>query len=149
MTGQSGTARGFGTRAEVNIPIINEYRANRAEKGPDERGAGLLLLTTTGARSGLPRTSPLGYTTDAGHLVVVGAKGGAPGHPDWYRNLLVNPEVTVEQGPQTFRALATEAEGGERARLYERHVSLFPVYRGYEKKTDRLFPVVVLKRIDG
>ncbi|NEB11259.1 nitroreductase family deazaflavin-dependent oxidoreductase [Streptomyces coelicoflavus] len=148
MTGR-GTPQGYGSRAEYNIPIINEYRANSAEKGPDERGAGLLLLTTTGARSGLPRTSPLGYSTDAGRLVVVGAKGGTPSHPDWYRNLLANPEVTVEQGSETFHARATEVTGTERNRLYAQHLGLFPDYRDYEQKTDRVFPVVVLERIDG
>ncbi|MGW2050984.1 nitroreductase/quinone reductase family protein [Streptomyces sp. NPDC001858] len=137
----------FGGRPEYNIPIIEEYRANRRLKGPDGNGAGLLLLTTTGARSGQERTSPLGHHTDRGLLVVVGAKGGAPTHPDWYHNLRAHPEATVELGPETFRARATIVAGGERDRLYARHVELFPVYREYEKLTSRVFPVVVLERL--
>ncbi|MEU0007148.1 nitroreductase/quinone reductase family protein [Streptomyces sp. NPDC006314] len=137
----------FGSRPEYNIPIIEEYRANRHLKGPDANGAGLLLLTTTGARTGKPRTSPLGHSTDGGRLVVVGAKGGVPTHPDWYHNLRAHREATVELGPETFRARATIATGAERDRLYARHVELFPVYREYEKLTSRVFPVVILERI--
>ncbi|MFJ9818097.1 nitroreductase/quinone reductase family protein [Streptomyces sp. NPDC101151] len=139
----------FGSRPEYNIPIIEEYRANKEQKGPDANGAGLLLLTTTGARTGRPRTSPLGHTTDGDRLVVVGAKAGTPTDPDWYHNLRAHPEVTVELGPETFRARAAVVTGEEREKLYVRHVELFPVYREYEQRTSRVFPVVVLERIDG
>ena len=74
-------------------------------------GAPLLLLTTTGARSGQPRVAPLAYTTDNGRLVVIASKGGAPTHPDWFHNLRANPEVTVEVGTETFPARATITEG--------------------------------------
>jgi deazaflavin-dependent oxidoreductase (nitroreductase family) len=134
-------------KSSHNIPVIEEYRANRHLKGPDANGAGLLLLTTTGARTGKPRTTPLGHSTDGDRLVVVGAKGGFPSHPDWYHNLRAHPEATVELGPETFRCLATITTGTERDRLYARHVELFPVYRDYEKLTSRTFPVVLLERI--
>src|SRR5919106_3589239 len=89
---------------EFNRNLIEEFRANEGKVGGMFAGAPLLLLTTTGARSGLPRVAPLAYTTDNGRLVVIASKGGAPSHPDWYYNVRANPEVTVEVGADSFPA---------------------------------------------
>jgi deazaflavin-dependent oxidoreductase (nitroreductase family) len=149
VTSEPGARRANGSRAQFNIPVIEKYRANRDQRRMDPAGYGMILLTTTGARTGEPRTSPLGCVLDGERLVVVGAAAGAPANPAWYHNLRANPEVTVEVGPETFQASATVAEGEERERLYARHVQRYPVYREYEQKTDRRFPVVVLERIPG
>jgi deazaflavin-dependent oxidoreductase (nitroreductase family) len=110
-------------------------------------GAPLLLLTTTGARSGLPRTSPLAYTVDNGHYVVIASKGGAPTNPDWFHNLRANPEVTVELGAETFPARASIPQGDERQRLYDQMVAQMPNFAEYQRNTTRQIPVVVLERI--
>ena len=94
---------------EFNRQLIEEFRANGGKVSGMFAGAPLLLLTTTGARSGQPRVAPLAYTTDNGRVVVIASKGGAPTHPDWFHNLRANPEVTVELGTETFPARATIA----------------------------------------
>jgi deazaflavin-dependent oxidoreductase (nitroreductase family) len=132
VTSERRPPQGFGSRADFNIPVIEKYRANRAERKLDPAGFGMILLTTTGARTGKERTSPLGCTTDGDRLVVVGAKGGAPTDPDWCHNLLAHPEATVEVGPETFRVRASVAVGEERELLYARHVARYEVYREYE-----------------
>ncbi len=130
-----------------NRALIADYRANgKVTSGPFV-GAPLLLLTTTGAKSGLPRTAPLAYTTDGDRLVVIASKGGAPTHPDWYHNLVANPEVTVELGHDQFKARASIPEGQERERLYNQQAALMPGFAEYQKNTTRQIPVVVLERI--
>ena len=93
-----------------NEPVILAYRATGGQETGRPANRPLLLLTTTGARSGQPHTTPLNYSTDATRLVVIASKGGSPTHPDWYRNLVANPEVTLEVGGETFRARASTAE---------------------------------------
>jgi deazaflavin-dependent oxidoreductase (nitroreductase family) len=107
----------------------------------------LLLLTTTGAKSGQPRTTPTAYTTDGDRLVIIASLAGAPNHPDWYYNVVANPAVTVEVGDQKFQARAVIAEGQERDRLYAQMVEQIPQFKGYERKTSRKFPVVLLERV--
>ena len=107
----------------------------------------LLLLTTTGAKSGLPRTTPMAYSTDGDRLVVVAPNGGAPTNPDWYHNLLANPKVTVELGSERFQARAIVADGQERERLYAHHAELMPGVAEHQKKTSRKIPVVILERL--
>jgi len=107
----------------------------------------LLLLTTTGAKSGQPRTTPLGYTTDGDHLVIIASKAGAPSNPDWYYNVVANPAVTVEVGGQKFQARAVIAEGQERDRLYAKMAEQIPLFKDYEQKTSRKIPVVLLERV--
>src|ERR671927_20150 len=102
-----------------NRSLIAEYRATGGQVTGQFAGAPLLLLTTTGARSGQPRTTPLAYTVDGDRLVVIASKGGAPTHPDWYHNLRAQPEVTVELGTETFPARATIPQGAERQRLFD------------------------------
>ena len=132
---------------EFNRQLIEEYRANGGKVTGMFAGAPLLLLTTTGARSGQPRVAPLVYTTDNGHWVVIASKGGAPTHPDWYYNLRANPEVTVEVGVESFPARATITTGAERQRLFDQMAARMPNFAEYQRNTVRQLPVIVLERI--
>ncbi|TKK86519.1 nitroreductase family deazaflavin-dependent oxidoreductase [Herbidospora galbida] len=114
----------------------------------DFEGGDLLLLTTTGAKSGKPTTTPLGYVRHGDLLLVVGSNLGAPRHPDWYHNLLAHPSVRVELGAEVFDALAVPAEGARRDELFEQVVKVSPGYGDYQAQTTRLLPVVVLERAD-
>jgi deazaflavin-dependent oxidoreductase (nitroreductase family) len=131
---------------EFNRQLIEEYRANGGKVTGIFAGAPLLLLTTTGARSGQPRVAPLAYTMDNGRWVVIASKGGAPTHPDWYHNLRANPEVTVEVGTETFPARATVVEGSERQRLFDQMAVQMPGFGEYQRNTTRKLPVIVLER---
>jgi deazaflavin-dependent oxidoreductase (nitroreductase family) len=131
---------------QFNRKLIAEYRANGGKVSGMFAGAPLLLLTTTGAKSGQPRVSPLAYTTDNGRWVVIASKGGAPTHPDWFHNLRANPEVTVEVGTETFPARATVVEGVERKRLFDQMAAKMPNFAEYQRNTTRQLPVIVLER---
>jgi deazaflavin-dependent oxidoreductase (nitroreductase family) len=131
-----------------NRQLIEEFRANGGKVSGMFAGAPLLLLTTTGARSGQPRVAPLAYTSDNDRLVVIASKGGAPTHPDWFHNLRANPEVTVEVGKEAFPARATIPEGAERQRLFEQMAAQMPNFAEYQRNTTRKLPVVVLERAD-
>ena len=130
-----------------NRGLIDEYRATGGQVTGQFAGAPLLLLTTTGAKSGQPRTTPLAYTTDGERLVVIASKGGAPTHPDWYHNLRAHPEAAVELGRERFPARAIVAEGDARDRLYDRMAAQMPGFAEYQQNTTRRIPVVVLERI--
>lgn len=133
---------------EMNAPVIAEYRATGGQVTGRFGGRPLLLLTTTGAKSGQPRITPLNYSTDGDRLVVIASKGGSPTHPDWYHNLVANPEVTIERGDETFRARAMTAEEPERTRLLEQQAAQMPFFAEYERQvTARQIPVVVFARI--
>ena len=108
--------------------------------------APILLLTTTGRRSGEPRTSPLLYLQDGERLAIVASFGGHPKHPVWYLNLTANPEVKVQVGRERFAATARTANAEERERLWPPFVEMYPGYAGYQEKTSREIPVVVLER---
>ena len=130
-------------RSNYNQAVIETFRANGGKvDGPNR----LLLLTTTGAKSGQPYTIPVAYSTDGGHLVVLASKGGAPTNPDWYHNLLANPIVTVELGTEQFQAKATVTQGAERERLFAQHAALMPGFAEYQHKTTRQIPVIMLER---
>jgi deazaflavin-dependent oxidoreductase (nitroreductase family) len=131
---------------DFNSGIIKEFRANGGQLGGPFEGAPMLLLTTTGAKSGKKHTNPLAYGTDGDRIVVFGTKGGAPTHPDWYHNLVAHPTATVEVGADSFEVEAKVAEGEERARIWERQKQLMPGFADYEKKTSRVIPVVALQR---
>ncbi|HEY5244390.1 MAG TPA: nitroreductase family deazaflavin-dependent oxidoreductase [Acidimicrobiales bacterium] len=131
-----------------NRQIIEEFRANEGKVGGQFAGAPLVLLTTTGARSGQPRTSPMMYLDDGGRRYVFASKAGAPTNPDWYHNLKANPEVTVEVGTDELRATAREVTGSERDRLYAHQADLYPGFAEYQEKTDRTIPVVELVPVD-
>jgi deazaflavin-dependent oxidoreductase (nitroreductase family) len=132
---------------DFNQNLIEEYRATAGNVTGVFAGRPLMLLTTTGARSGQPRTAPLVYTTDGDDFVVIASKGGAPTNPDWYHNLRANPLVSVELGPDTFQARARVTEGEERERLYDAQAALMPAFADYQRKSTREIPVVVLERI--
>ncbi len=125
---------------EENQKVIAEFRAKGGRDG-------LILLTTIGAKSGLPRTTPLVYTTDGSRVIVIASKGGAPSHPDWYRNLVANPEVTVELAHERFKTQAVVAEGQERERLFQQMASQMPFFAEYQKNTARQIPVIILERV--
>jgi deazaflavin-dependent oxidoreductase (nitroreductase family) len=125
---------------------IDEFRANGGKIGGRFEGRPVLLLTTTGAKSRRPHTTPMMYLELDDHLYVFASKGGAPTNPDWYRNLVANPEVIVELGTERFDATAAPLIGGQRDRVYARQVELYPQFGEYERKTERTIPVVELVR---
>jgi len=131
---------------DFNQSIIDEFRANAGEVGGPFEGARLLLLHTTGAKSGQERIAPLAYRREGDHLVVFGSKAGGPTNPDWYHNILANPQVTVEVGTEQFAARARVADGEEHDRIWEAQKRDIPNFAEYEQKTDRRIPVVVLER---
>ena len=126
--------------------VIDEFRANGGRVGGPFAGMTLILLTTTGARTGQPRTSPLGPATVDGQLVVVASAMDADRNPAWYHNLLQNPVVTVETGTETYRAVAAAPAGAERDALFAKVVEQAPGFGEYQKKTRRPIPVVTLTR---
>ena len=132
---------------DFTTALVTDFRAHggKVTSGPF-LGRNLLLLTTTGARSGEPRLAPLVYTCDGDSIVIVASKGGAPADPAWYRNIVANPIVTVELGGETFQARASIAEGEDRDRLYAAHAAEHPAFRDYEARTTRVIPVVRLDR---
>ena len=115
------------TMNDRNRGVIEEFRSNDGKVGGFFEGSPVLLLSTTGARSGQRRTNPVMFLPDGERWVVFATKGGAPTSPDWYHNLRANPTVTVEVGTDTFEAHAEVIEGEERDRLYGRQVELYPV----------------------
>jgi len=129
-----------------NAKIIAEFRANDGKVSGPFEGAPVLLLHTTGARSGLERVNPMMYLVEAGRTYVFASKAGADTHPDWYHNLVAHPEVTVELGAETFAADATTVEGAERDRVFAIQAQRYPGFAEYETKTTRVIPVVELVR---
>jgi deazaflavin-dependent oxidoreductase (nitroreductase family) len=129
---------------EQNAPIIEEFRTNEGHVGGPFENIPLLLLHTTGAKSGAERVNPLAYRRDGDALVVFGSKGGAPTDPDWIRNVVANPKVSVEVGADRHDAVARIAEGDERERIWSDQKREFPGFADYEKATTRVIPVVVL-----
>lgn len=131
-----------------NDQIIDEFRANKGRVGGWFEGARLILLTTTGARTGTPHTTPVGYLPDGGdRILVIASAGGAPKHPHWYGNLLAHPRVTVETGAFTYEARAEVLTGEERDQAFARAVEAEPGWAEYQRKTDRVIPVVALHEI--
>jgi deazaflavin-dependent oxidoreductase (nitroreductase family) len=135
------------SRADWNRAIIAEFRANGGKVGGPFEGAPLLLLTTTGAKTGRRLTTPVMYNTDGERLLIFASKAGAPTHPAWYHNLVANPRVTVEVGTETFEAAATVLHGEERDRLFARHAAQYPGFAEYQAKTTRTIPVIALERV--
>jgi deazaflavin-dependent oxidoreductase (nitroreductase family) len=129
-----------------NSKIIAEFRANEGKVGGPFEGAPVLLLTTTGRRSGQQRVNPMMYLADDGRLLVFASKAGAPTHPDWYLNLVANPEVTAEVGTETFTARAVVLEGEERDQKYAEQARRYPGFAEYQAGTDRVIPVIALLR---
>jgi deazaflavin-dependent oxidoreductase (nitroreductase family) len=127
---------------------VRRYQETDGEEGHDWReGSTVLLLTTTGRKSGQKHTTPLIYQLDGDDPVIVASKGGAPDHPGWYLNLTKDPEVEVQIKGEKFRARARAAGGEERERLWRLMNEIWPHYEEYQTKTGRQIPVVVLERI--
>ena len=130
-----------------NARIIDEFRANGGRVGGQFEGAPLLLLHTTGARSGAERVNPMMYLDLDGHRYVFASKAGADTHPDWYHNAVARPEVTVEAGDETYPAVAVVVTGPDRDRVYAEQASRYPGFAEYAAKTTRVIPVVELQRL--
>jgi len=128
-----------------NETLIAEFRANGGELKGELARSPFLLLTTTGAKSGRQRTTPLAYVPMDGRLLIIASKGGAPTHPAWYLNLCAHPEVTVELGNDTYRALAVVIGGFERDGLYAEIATRIPTFADYQRRTDRVIPLVELR----
>jgi deazaflavin-dependent oxidoreductase (nitroreductase family) len=132
---------------DFNQQIIDEFRANGGKVGGMFEGRPMLLLHTTGAKTGLSRIKPLAYRRDGDRFVVFGTKGGAPTNPDWYHNLRANPRAAVEVGSERFDVDASIPGREERDRLWRLQTQDVPAFAEYDAKTDRTIPVVVLDRV--
>jgi deazaflavin-dependent oxidoreductase (nitroreductase family) len=134
---------------DFNQGVIEEFRANQGKVGGQFDGAPVVLLTTTGAKSGTQRINPLVAMPDGETLYVFASKAGAPTNPDWYYNLVAHPDVVVEFGADRFDATANVVTGAERDRLFAAQVARMPGFGDYEKSAGtRVIPVVELRRKD-
>jgi deazaflavin-dependent oxidoreductase (nitroreductase family) len=131
---------------DFNRAIIEEFRASGGKLGGQFEGAPVLLLTTTGAKTGERRTTPVMYLPDGERMVIFASKAGAPTNPAWYHNLVANPTVTIEVGSETVDATAVVTTGGERERLFDRQAGLHPQFAEYAQKTTRQIPAIALER---
>ena len=132
---------------EFNRRVIDEFRSNAGKVGGMFANAPMLLLTTTGAKTGKSFTTPLVYSRDAGRIVVIASKAGAPTNPAWYHNLVAHPTATIELGTDRFQARARVATGDERERLFKQQAAQMPMFDEYRKKTTRQIPVIVFERV--
>ena len=130
---------------EINRRVIDQFRAGGPVEGMQRDK--LVLLTTTGRRSGQARTTPLIYGRDGERYVIVASRGGAPAHPAWYENLSARPEVHLQVMADRFKARARTAGAAERATLWKTMAAIWPPYDEYQAKTSRQIPVVVLERV--
>jgi deazaflavin-dependent oxidoreductase (nitroreductase family) len=132
-----------------NTGIIAEFRKNHGKVGGNFEGAPLLLLHTTGRRSGKSLVNPVTYLRDGGRYLVFATKMGADTNPDWYHNLKAHPDTEIEVGDETVHVRAEEITGTEHDRLYARQASLYPAFAQYRRGTKRVIPVIALtpKRI--
>lgn len=130
-----------------NQKVIDEFRSSGGKLGGPFAGAPVLLLTSTGAKSGRKHTTPVMYVAEGDDLVVFASKAGAPTNPDWYHNLLAHPRANVEVGNEAFEVEAEVAGREERDRLYAIQAERYPGFAEYEQKTTRVIPVVVLHRV--
>ena len=126
--------------------VVDEFRVHGGKVGGYHASMQLLLLTTTGARTGQRRAVPLTYVPDADRYVVTAGNAGSDRHPAWYHNLRANPDATVEVGSEAFTAVAVFADEAERRALYERFAAVYPVADDYQAQTARQIPVVILTR---
>jgi deazaflavin-dependent oxidoreductase (nitroreductase family) len=155
--GIKNTRRGFVMASATSKPVdsptdwvknhIDRYVASNGEDGHLWQGVTTLLLTVKGRRSGQPHRTALIYGRSGDNYIIVASKGGAPEHPQWYRNLVANPEVEVQVGGDIFKAHARTATASERPALWKLMTGIWPAYDDYQKKTDRHIPVVILEPI--
>lgn len=130
--------------SDWNAQVIEEFRANGGKVGGWFSDKDVLILHTTGARSGLERLNPLVYRQEGDRIFVFASKGGSDTHPDWYHNLKANPTVAVEIGSDTSKGTAVEIAGEERDAIYARHAAAIDTFATYQSKTDRIIPVIEL-----
>ncbi len=129
-----------------NRQIIEEFRANKGKIGGPFEGVPMLLLTTTGAKSGKRRTTPLVYLPDNDRFIIFASKAGAPTNPDWYHNLVAHPQVTIEVGTENLAVTAVVLIGKERDQLFNRQAQINPGFADYQAKTTRQIPVIALQQ---
>jgi deazaflavin-dependent oxidoreductase (nitroreductase family) len=137
------------TQDDFNQQVIAEFRANGGKVGGPFEGAPMVLVTHTGAKSGTRRTTPLVHSRDGDDVIIIASMGGAPSHPQWFHNMVANPQVTVDLGEGEFEASVTEAHGAERDRLFAAQAAIMPNFDEYQAKTERRIPVLVLRRIEA
>ena len=130
-----------------NDQIIAEFRANESRVGGMFEGAPMVLLTSTGAKTGKPHTNPVMYLPDGDRVVIFASYTGAPENPQWFKNLVANPDASAEVGTEKFKVRAVVTEGEERDRLYAEQAKRYPQFAEYETKTTRTIPVVALERV--
>lgn len=130
-----------------NTNVVDEFRANGGKVGGPFEGMTLLLLTTTGAKSGQPRLSPLAYLTIDGKIIIIGSKGGADTHPDWVHNLRANPQAHIDLGREAYDVTARELPAGERDEVFAKVVAVAPGFGDYQEKTSRVIPLFELNRV--
>jgi deazaflavin-dependent oxidoreductase (nitroreductase family) len=129
---------------DFNRSIVDEFRANDGKVGGQFAGANLLLLTTTGAKSGQPRLAPLAYFTIDGKLIIIGSKAGADTNPDWVHNLRANPAAHIEVGSDAYDVTSRELPKVERDGLFDKIVAAAPGFGEYQSKTSRIIPLFEL-----
>jgi deazaflavin-dependent oxidoreductase (nitroreductase family) len=132
--------------SDWNDKIIAEFRANEGKVGGNFEGAPLLLLHSTGARTGKERVNPMMYMAVGDSFAVFASKAGADTNPDWFHNLKANAEARIEVGTETLEVRARELDADERAPIWEEQKARYPGFADYEAKTDRVIPVVTLDR---
>ena len=130
--------------SDFNKKVIQEFRANQGIAGGFFEGMDLLLVHTTGAKSGKLRINPTAYYQQGNEYIIAASNGGADNHPDWYRNLVANPNVIVEVGTETFATLAEVPKEPERSELFGKLAGKYPKFAEYEAKTERKIPVIKL-----
>ena len=134
--------------SDMNEQIIKEFRENGGKVGGFFEDISLLLLHTSGAKSGKERINPLATIEHGDMLVIIASKGGADTNPDWYHNIVANPAVAVEYGTERFQVMASITSEPERTELYDKMASSYPGFDEYRKKTTRIIPVLTLSRIN-
>ena len=130
-----------------NELLIQQFRTNAGTVTGQFAGLPVLLLRTVGAKTGMPRTTPLVYLQHGDRYLLIASKAGAPTNPAWYHNLVATPTASVEVGDERFEVNARVATGDERDRLFQKVIAQLPIYEDYQRKTTRLIPVVVLERL--
>ena len=135
------------TMKAFNANIVDEFRANGGKVGGPFEGGTLLLLTTTGAKSGQPRLAPLAYLTIDDKMIIIGSKAGADTNPDWVHNLRANPRAHIEVGTTDYHVVAHELASVERDELYPKVVAAAPVFGEYQSKTSRVIPLFELQKV--
>jgi len=130
-----------------NAKVIEEFRSNEGKVGGQFEGAPLLLLHSTGAKSGEERVNPMMYQSLGSDMAVFASKAGAPTNPDWYHNLMANPQAMAEVGTERVHVTARVAADDERDRIWTKQKADFPGFADYEKATTRQIPVVILSPV--